>query len=121
MPAGCAPAAPGSTPVRGGNCPVPATLGNIPVRESSPDGRASSALATGKTPVGLSLLKSEGVDGIAPIAPVCQPGSKRLRGVKSLAGVEVPEVRGPLAVLLNGMPAKTKELRNASTKSWPQG
>src|SRR2546429_1764602 len=42
--------------VAAGKCPVPPTFGNIPVRESSPDGRAGSALATGKTPDGFPWL-----------------------------------------------------------------
>ena len=72
-----------------------------------------SAFAAGDISVDFPLLASKAavVDGITP---VCQAGSKRLRGVKSRAEVTVPTAEIPVAVLFKGTPPKVREARNAS-------
>src|SRR5579859_7957131 len=105
--------------VAAGKCPVPVTLGNMPVRESRPAGRTALAFASGKTLPDFPLFgsKATAADGIDP---VCQAGSKRLRGVKRRAEVVVPIAGMPVAVLFKGTPLRVKEARNASAKSCPQ-
>src|SRR6266567_315771 len=96
-------------PGAAGIFPVAATVGNIPVRERSPVERAGSALAAGKTRVGLPPLTFANV----PVAPCCQTGSKRPRGAKSRAEVEV-SIEGVVdGAFPDSTPALDKEARKA--------